>query len=100
MTSEIQYSRIRLIAAVLAVIAALAPSSKVLAGDEVGQPAPALVVQELNGQQFDLAAERGKVVMVNFWATWCPPCRKEMPMLNDFYQRYHSEGLELIGDSA
>jgi len=67
---------------------------------EVGQPAPALVVQELDGQTFDLGALRGKVVIVSFWATWCPPCRKEMPVLNAFYRRYHSQGLEMIGLSA
>jgi cytochrome c biogenesis protein CcmG, thiol:disulfide interchange protein DsbE len=66
----------------------------------VGAPAPSLEVTELNGQQFNLASERGKVVLVNFWATWCEPCRKEMPALNDFYRRYHGQGLELIGISA
>jgi cytochrome c biogenesis protein CcmG, thiol:disulfide interchange protein DsbE len=67
---------------------------------EVGQPAPALVVQELNGQTFDLATLRGKVVVINFWATWCPPCRQEMPALDAFYRRYHGEGLEMIGLAA
>ena len=66
----------------------------------VGDAAPALVVPELDGQTFDLGAQRGKVVIVNFWATWCPPCRKEMPALDTFYQRYHSQGLEMIGVSA
>jgi len=66
----------------------------------VGQAAPALVVQELDGQTFDLGAQRGKVVVVNFWATWCPPCRKEMPVLDAFYRRYRSRGLEMIGLSA
>ncbi|HVB81028.1 MAG TPA: redoxin domain-containing protein [Candidatus Binataceae bacterium] len=66
----------------------------------VGQPAPALVVPELNGQAFDLAKLRGKVVIVSFWATWCPPCRKEMPALNAFYRQYHDRGLDVIGLSA
>jgi cytochrome c biogenesis protein CcmG, thiol:disulfide interchange protein DsbE len=70
------------------------------AAGELGQPAPALVVQELNGQTFDLAALRGKVVVINFWATWCPPCRQEMPTLDAFYRRYHAEGLEMIGLAA
>jgi len=66
----------------------------------VGNPAPPLAVQELNGETFDLATLRGKVVVINFWATWCPPCRAEMPALNAFYQRYHAEGLEMLGLSA
>jgi cytochrome c biogenesis protein CcmG, thiol:disulfide interchange protein DsbE len=78
----------------------LATVAVALAAATVGEPAPALAVTELNGRQFDLAAERGKVVIVNFWATWCPPCRKEMPMLNDFYRDHHNQGLEMIGVSA
>jgi len=70
------------------------------ASASVGDAAPALVVSELDGQAFDLGALRGKVVIVNFWATWCPPCRAEMPALNAFYQRNHSRGLEMIGVSA
>jgi thiol-disulfide isomerase/thioredoxin len=70
------------------------------AATELGQPAPALLVQELNGQTFDLAALRGKVVVINFWATWCPPCRQEMPILDAFYRRHHGEGLEMIGLAA
>jgi cytochrome c biogenesis protein CcmG/thiol:disulfide interchange protein DsbE len=66
----------------------------------VGAAAPPLVVQELGGQTFDLASLRGQVVIMNFWATWCPPCRKEMPLLNDFYRRYHERGLEMIGVSV
>lgn len=63
----------------------------------VGQPAPALIVPELDGHEFDLAKLRGKVVLVNVWATWCSPCRVEMPTLNTFYRRYHSRGLVLLG---
>ena len=63
----------------------------------VGQRAPPLIVQELDGHAFDLAKLHGKVVLINFWATWCSPCRIEMPTLNAFYRRYHARGLELLG---
>jgi cytochrome c biogenesis protein CcmG, thiol:disulfide interchange protein DsbE len=66
----------------------------------VGQPAPALVVPELDGHVFDLKALRGRVVIVNFWATWCAPCRAEMPRLDAFYRRYHAQGFELLGMSV
>ena len=69
------------------------------AAPEIGQTAPALVVTALDGQTFDLAQLKGKVVLVNYWATWCAPCRKEMPKLDAFYRRNHDRGLEIVGIS-
>ncbi len=70
------------------------------AAPKIGEAAPPLVLTGLDGETFDLSKHRGKVVLVNYWATWCAPCRKEMPALDAFYRRYRGEGLELIGISV
>lgn len=70
------------------------------AAPEIDKAAPELVVTELDGQTFDIAKLRGKVVLVNYWATWCAPCRKDMPKLDAFYRRYHDQSLEMIGISV
>lgn len=74
--------------------------SSALAGPSIDTPAPSLIVTQLDGQTFDLAKLHGKVVLVNYWATWCAPCKKEMPIINSFYQRHRGDGLEVIGISA
>jgi cytochrome c biogenesis protein CcmG/thiol:disulfide interchange protein DsbE len=76
------------------------PHEFVRAAPVLNEAAPPLVVTTLDGQTFDLSNLRGKVVLVNFWATWCAPCRREMPTLDAFYRRYQSQGLELIGISV
>ena len=90
----------RKVVSLLVLMMAIPWGSAVFAATEIGQAAPGLVVPELNGQTFDLATQRGKVVIINFWATWCDPCREEMPALNAFYRRYHDKGLVMIGLSA
>jgi len=60
-------------------------------------PAPTLVVHDLNGRSLRLSDYRGKVVLLNFWATWCPPCRAEIPELVSRQKRYRGRGLQVIG---
>jgi cytochrome c biogenesis protein CcmG/thiol:disulfide interchange protein DsbE len=61
------------------------------------QPAPALELRNVKGENFQLADYKGKVVLVNFWATWCPPCRTEIPELVKWQREYRSRGLQVIG---
>ncbi len=64
-----------------------------------GKPAPPLEAKLLDGQSFSLSAHAGKVVVVNFWATWCAPCRAEMPALDAFYRKHRDEGLVVLAVS-
>ena len=57
----------------------------------------ALKLKDLHGRQFKLAQYKGKVVLINFWATWCVPCRAEIPDLIQMQRQYRAEGLQIIG---
>ncbi|MFZ5909602.1 MAG: redoxin domain-containing protein [Chloroflexota bacterium] len=70
----------------------------------VNYPAPELTLSDVSGEQHSLAGYRGQVVLVNLWATWCPPCKAEMPTLNDYYKDHADEGFMILavndGDPA
>lgn len=61
--------------------------------------APDFTLPALTGQPIRLSDLRGQVVLLNFWATWCPPCREEMPSMEKLYQRFRSRGLEILAVS-
>jgi cytochrome c biogenesis protein CcmG, thiol:disulfide interchange protein DsbE len=73
--------------------------SPVAAELKEGTAAPAVRAQLLDGGTFDSVKQRGKVIVLNFWATWCKPCREEMPAMDAFYRAHRAEGLELIAIS-
>lgn len=67
-------------------------------------PAPLMRLPDADGKAVDLATYRGKVVLINFWATWCPPCRQELPSLSRLKKRFGTETLEIfavnVGEDA
>ena len=62
-----------------------------------GQVAPDFALKSSTGENLRLSEYRGDVVMINFWATWCGPCRQEMPLLDELYTRYERVGFSLLG---
>ncbi|MFO0596509.1 MAG: TlpA disulfide reductase family protein [Myxococcaceae bacterium] len=64
-----------------------------------GSPAPLFKLDTLYGPPVELSALKGKVVVVNFWATWCPPCREEMPYLIKVVQEHEADGVALVAVS-
>jgi len=93
---------------VLGVVALFAiPRADILASDalsaipvEVDYPAPELKLNDLQGNPVSLADHLGQVVLVNNWATWCPPCKAEMPALQAYYQDHRDQGFTIIAIDA
>jgi thiol-disulfide isomerase/thioredoxin len=79
--------------AMLLAIGAAAPASQ---KPKIGQPAPPAQFTLVDGTKVTLAELRGQVVVINFWATWCTPCRTELPLLDTYYKLQKSHGLRVI----
>jgi len=80
----------------IACLGAIALVSPALA-TEVGQPAPSFTLPSAKGEPVSLDKLRGKVVYVDFWASWCGPCRRSFPWMNDMQQKYGGRGLVVVG---
>jgi cytochrome c-type biogenesis protein len=85
-----------IVAASFACAACAAPETRPV---EVGSPAPAYSAVTLAGDSVSLNGLRGTVVLLNVWATWCHPCRAEIPMLQALHERYAARGLRIVGVS-
>jgi thiol-disulfide isomerase/thioredoxin len=70
-----------------------------LGGEAADRPAPAWSLPTEQGGQLDLASLRGKVIFLNFWASWCPPCREEMPSMEDLARKYEGRDLVMVAIS-
>ncbi len=67
---------------------------------EVDHVAPDFTLPDLEGNQISLSTYKGRVVLLNFWATWCPPCRLEMPTMEKAYRKYRDKGFEVVAVSV
>lgn len=81
-------------------LATNAPSFAFSADSLIGSRAPEFAQRDINGRYVSITSLRGKVIVLNFWATWCPPCKKEIPGLDRLYGDYRSQGLEVVAVST
>jgi peroxiredoxin len=87
--------RLTHIVALLAILLCAAPPA--IAAVNPGAPAPAFTLAARDGGKLSLADLKGQVVMINFWATWCGPCRQEMPLLAQLHDKYEPLGFTMLG---
>ncbi len=92
-------SRFRAVATAVLALSALASLAAPAKNRLLNKPAPTFSRTSLENEPVDLAALRGRVVLLNFWATWCAPCQLEMPRFVQWQEKYNADGLSIVGVS-
>ncbi|NPA41658.1 MAG: TlpA family protein disulfide reductase [Aquificae bacterium] len=100
MSKNLAYGLGILLVALLLYMALFTNSQQAPPGLGKGKPAPDFKLKTLDGKEVSLSDYRGKVVLINFWATWCPPCREEMPLFESVYRKYKDKGFEILAIST
>lgn len=94
---KIFYSKQSVFSALMKVITISLFSSFYASAIDINQKAPDFTLKNMQGENLNLVEQRGQIIVINFWASWCGPCRKEMPMLQSFYNKYKSLGVSVWG---
>ncbi len=100
MSKNIAYGLGILLLALFLYMSVFTTTGDVRTGISKGSPFPDFKGKTIDGREIDTSSLRGKIVLVNFWATWCPPCRSEMPLFQRVYGKYRDQGFEIIGVST
>lgn len=85
---------------IIAIAAIWSHNGDTVSRAQIGSPISNFTLRDLNGAAHPISELKGQVVLINAWATWCPPCRAEMPALHEFYVAYRNQGFTLLAVNA